>query len=1030
MANTIKTSLLVPSQLPEYIRDDPDYEKFVAFITAYYEWLEQNNNVLDYSKKILTYQDIDQTTDQFLQYYVRDFLPYFPQEILIDKNKLIKFARELYQSKGTIASYKFLFRVLYNSDFDVFYTKEAVLKPSDGEWYIAKSLKLSTSDERFLDIANYRIFGETTKTIATIETSVLSGNKIEIFISNIERLFQSGEYARIVDNNLQDVIIDGQNLRSKIVGQISQININPNYRGSFYKTGDPVVVSGGSNSITGVGATAEVDQTTKGSVKSVSVLDGGFGYRTSPNTTIKFSDLNAGAASPVAVVGTLTPYLLPEITITDGGIGYSVDDIVYTTINSNPFNFGYVSLVDGDGAILRISYNSGISSNSVIGATASISSSNSAAYGANVHISSVAGSAVANVTLVPTNTIQFGRYVPIGNATYSFLSGHPTANANTRLLDSLSFISFETYPISSIFVSDQGGGITQTPTVTALSHYDTDLATSDTDQANTAVLSSLGILAPIQVVEGGIGYNVGDQIVFSNGSGYGAHANVTSVTTSGSITGIEYVSVDSSYPLGGMGYTNLTLPTLSVNSSNVAANGASLVVNSILGEGARFLASTDRAGSITSIKLINNGEDYVATPNVSLKVQDIVVSGLDINQLPMPGDFVYQGISSEINTYQAYVDSITAVELQSDPAQSLYNIRLFDYSSIPNVNLPLIIDRIPIQFNIANRIPTGMESTYPFNSAYNIYGFVLYGDGTAKATAKFLNGLVIGQGEYLNSRGQLSSFDVLQNERYNNFTYQITVEKEIEKYRDVLLNLLHPSGLKVLGRYALRCNTQIFETSSTTATYQGIPLDVYTGYPASSAVMVADFVNKSNNIIQFTNLAGANIGEFIFANTTTIKIETPHGPNVSSVVLSVDSVSNTIVVDSNTWLTFANVANVSVLAGTNTINILSLTGLYDIINNADYSHKSTLSEIVFIGDTIKVSNNSVQTVTYIDYNNNVVYVANNFTSNSDSMLSVNRNINSNKVTIWGPLGIEYIPELTTESGLTLTTEDGKILLLG
>ncbi|WP_339941548.1 hypothetical protein, partial [Undibacterium luofuense] len=62
-----------------------------------------------------------------------------------------------------------------------------------------------------------------------------------------------------------------------------------------------------------------------------------------------------------------------------------------------------------------------------------------------------------------------------------------------------------------------------------------------------------------------------------------------------------------------------------------------------------------------------------------------------------------------------------------------------------------------------------------------------------------MNGLVIGQGQYLNSQGQPSSFNVLQSQTYNNFTYQITVEKEIAKYRDILLGLLHPTGTNVIG---------------------------------------------------------------------------------------------------------------------------------------------------------------------------------------------------------------------------------------
>ena len=147
-----KTSLLIPSQLPGFIREEPDYSTFVAFVQAYYEWMEENGNLLDRAKNIVNYTDIDNTTEEFIDYFLKDFLPYFPADALISKQQAIKVARQLYQSKGNISSYQLLFRMLYNSDFDIFYTKDAVLKASSGVWYVPKSLKLSTNDTRFLDI--------------------------------------------------------------------------------------------------------------------------------------------------------------------------------------------------------------------------------------------------------------------------------------------------------------------------------------------------------------------------------------------------------------------------------------------------------------------------------------------------------------------------------------------------------------------------------------------------------------------------------------------------------------------------------------------------------------------------------------------------------------------------------------------------------------------------------------------------------------------------------------------------------------
>ena len=82
--NNQKTSLLVQSQLPDYVQDNPDYANFRLFLQAYYEWLEQNGNVTERTKNLLSYKDIDRTTDEFLDYFTNDFLPYFPKSLAID----------------------------------------------------------------------------------------------------------------------------------------------------------------------------------------------------------------------------------------------------------------------------------------------------------------------------------------------------------------------------------------------------------------------------------------------------------------------------------------------------------------------------------------------------------------------------------------------------------------------------------------------------------------------------------------------------------------------------------------------------------------------------------------------------------------------------------------------------------------------------------------------------------------------------------------------------------------------------------
>ena len=197
--------------------------------------------------------------------------------------------------------------------------------------------------------------------------------------------------------------------------------------------------------------------------------------------------------------------------------------------------------------------------------------------------------------------------------------------------------------------------------------------------------------------------------------------------------------------------------------------------------------------------------------------------------------------------------------------------------------------------------------------------------------------------------------------------------------------------------------------------------------------MVADFVNKSNNILQFNNLAGANLAGFVFANST-IEVTPVNGPNIISQVVSVNPVSNTVTLKSNTWLTFANVAYAGGYGGTNTINIVTLTGAYDIVNYGNYSNtKYPLKDIVHAGDTILVENNYPKTVSHVDYTtgNGIIYLTSNLDYPFLSLLSVNRTLEAQtSVRIYGAVGQQYIPQLTTESGDILTTEDGNIILLG
>lgn len=930
--NNHLTSLLVPSQLPEFIRDDPNYSNFVLFLKAYYEWLEQNKNVTDRTKNLTNYMDIDNTLDEFVDYFYNDFLNYFPKDILADKTKVAKIAKELYQSKGTPASYEFLFRVLYNSPVDFFFTKDAVLKASDGIWYISKALNLDSNDLNFLNTKNYQIFGETTKSYATIENVKFDGQKIVVYISNIKRSFQSGEYVRILDGNNQPVTVDNNILRSKIVGQITNILLNKDAKGLLYQAGDPISIYGGLNSPTGRGASAVVSSVTKGSLQNIRVLEGGYGYQPDPNTVISIS----GSSGASAYVSSLNPD--PRKT--------------------------------------------------------------------------------ANIALVPINTILNQVSKTIGANNYNFAYA---ANANTSLANAFSYLTLTTYPISAIILNNAGSGLTAPPTVQADSYYATD---------NASVIGnirSIGILAPIQILNAGHGYAANDRIIFTGGSGSGANAKVQSVNANGSILSVTYVPFDPNFnysPLGGSGYRATGLPSVTIQSANGA--NAIITVPGILGDGAQFVTTVDRVGSISGITVTNPGADYVAAPKVSLKVQDIAVTNVAIANLPEKGDLIYQGVNQAESIYFSTVDSINLLYGSPDPTQSIYNIRVFDYNQKPDYNLPLKIDSKEIVYHITNQY-----STINTASRYDSTGVITYGDGTAKANAVFTNGLVSGEGKYIGTRGQLSSFDVLQNEDYNNYTYILTVEKEIEKYRNIIQDLLHPTGMKLLGRFVMN-DANTLHSSETTAAKTGHTLGFYTGNPGSYGTMTTTWDNASNNIIKFYGLSGANLENIIFPNSTIRLTDSHHNVIMSEVLSVLDGDANTVVLRDNTWLTFANVAYGSATASGNVININTLTGAYDIINNGDYTNPlNPLEDIVFVGDSVLIANNTERTVTSVDYVNSKIYVSPvmaNTTANG--LVSVRRNFSATDIQIFGPVGTQYFTEIIDEFGNSLITENGQLILLG
>ena len=817
------TSIQLKSQLPEYIREDSSYSKFITFLESYYDWFDDNYKFLEFDKNI----DIDLSMDVFITNLSKDFLPQFPSDIVTDKVKLLKIAKQFFGAKGTPDSFKFLFRALFESEIAITYTNDFILKSSGGIWIAPKSIKIKSTATEYLNINNYKVFGVTSKTFGIIDYSILENKFIRIYLSDIKRLFLSGEDVIILDNrNIPVYSLNGDlvsysenppvgavQLKSKIVGALSSIAINPKFRGSYYNVGDPVVITGGllQDIANPIGATAEVTEVTSGGIYDVEVTSYGYGYSLYPNSLM---------------------------IVYSGDTLMDMADIRVTLLDEqNPIEVTMCSTLVGFVA------NSGIT----IGNT--------------------------NYNILVANTYGIA---------------NTSCNANTSLVTTLNYITQNTYPMVQATVIDGASGFTKPPTITVESTIDV--------LDNKISLLSLGMLAPIQIANSGFGYTNTDIITIAHGyGGEGAYAKINEVDINGSITEVIYITNDNfKYPLGGMGYSLSSLPPITVTSAN--GSGAILYVDQILSSGAEFNISTYKIGEISKITLIDEGEDYKSTPNVSLRILDVATSNITSElELSYPDTWVYQGADYDTSTFKAKVFSTLLLEEALTQANNIYSLRVYDFTGIINSSLDL---------NYYNTNFTEILRTYKINNTYSdgIYvaannGIIQYGNSLAKADAKFLSGIIVDEGTYFNNRSLLSESATLQSDVYNDKTYILSTEQSYDEFKQSLSSLVHPVGTQVINKNIAKSNTTAPKVYTSNVSVETIVTGTYNLIGGASGY---------SNTVYVSNVSSTTFNSLFIANNI-ISINT-NTCFVHSTIKSANNISNTIILTDYSFVGVSNVA--------------------------------------------------------------------------------------------------------------------------
>lgn len=928
--NKFLVSPLIPQQVPDFIRED--HGNFVTFLQKYYEWMESTNQVNKVAEELENAKDVDLATDYYINLIKKDFLPNFPETLALDKRKFIKLVNNFYSAKGTPDSIKFLFRALFDEEIDVYYPSEDILKTSDGKWVQPLILRVSSDSDNILKIKKTLITGQTSKATAVVEDVIEKIEKssgvsyYEIFISKVERTFQTGE--TILANYYEGTVLTS--ITARIIGFVSSLVVDTNNRGTLYRgiepstgyTGDPVSIVGGLNPLSNVDvdlatASARVTEVSKGSITNIYIDDFGFGFRnflTNANTSIidfkgGFTDtaFDTEGSAYISLVDTTKPRLV------------NLSNVTISTVNS-----AYVNI------------------NVFAGTT--VSNSNVDVADANSYSLNTLSSIAFTVYPLSFITITDGgrgyKQKPSINVYSYYLEekaqneteiitttvnpGTITVSNTTQNLSSL----FEPGDQVRLFVRNKFEDIREVDSVTSTTltfsepyeFFSDAVSGVSVSKVLRRDLKKIGSIGRISVVNGGTGYANGDIIKFSGGGdGYGANANVT-VDATGKIisaTVINHSSAD--FIIGGEGYDQDNLPTLTVQSGTGV--NAVLQVLEVCGTGENLRTDTNKIGSILKITLDSLGFDYVSKPVVSLKNADLVVGNITVGEIFEPNIALYQGPDSGNSTFDAKTTKFISPNI----------LRIHDFAGALNTSLQI-------------------KSTDDSITA-DVFSVTYYGDGKAKANVEILEGTAKLSGLYLNMDGQLSADKVLQDgEKYHNFSYVINTKTPYSNFKNTLKSLGHPVGTKTF------VTTRVYDENS-----QSIPKRNIVVY--SQSQLSNNFnVSYCSNVIVSTTPSTSNLMNEVEVGDYLIIKSLVKGLSGS---VNIATSSNNVVGTNTNFINDLYPNAVINLSSGNTESVLNVVSANNLIT-------SNVLNITQTGLTINLIFDAVSKVTFV--NSNTIFV--------------------------------------------------------
>jgi len=303
-----KISSLVEAQFPEFMREDGP--RFVAFLKAYYEFLERSTSAngpgaVHATRSLYDYNDIDRTLDAFIEEFRKEFMVNIPERVQVDKRLLTKYIQDFYKARGSQNSYKLMFRALFDTEVDFYYPGADILRASDGRWERTTTLFVGPPFVGSPASFSGRLItssGGATARVQEVNTTLIQGIKTFYFVvENVSGQFQEGEIIEDETNTLSAEVLSS-------VGAVVDVSIFNG--GGYHNVGDTVRITGQSSGATG---TARVISTGVSNSATITIVDGGSGYEIGANTTLTITGIGSGLSATItALANTSTANLATQ----------------------------------------------------------------------------------------------------------------------------------------------------------------------------------------------------------------------------------------------------------------------------------------------------------------------------------------------------------------------------------------------------------------------------------------------------------------------------------------------------------------------------------------------------------------------------------------------------------------------------------------------------------------------------------------------------------------------------------------------